>query len=684
MSVGLALGLLASAAAVDGPAEGVIVITGTRDHYGVESVGSATRTDTPLVDVPQAVSVVTEAEIEDRDLRSIADVMRTVPGAVAAQGEGHRDQIVLRGNNTTADFFIDGLRDDVQYYRPLYNLTRVEVLRGPNALIFGRGGGGGVVNRVTKQPLFSQVLTGSAGVDSFGAFAVDADLNQLLSATLAARLNATYERFDTHRDRYEGRTVAANPTLRFVPTDRTGVSASYEYVDDDRVVDRGIPSQGNRPLAGARDTFFGAADGPDRNRLGLQAHIARASVEHRFSDKVSVVSRLLYGKYDKYYRNILPASALTNGTVELAGYVSSTERENLFSQTDLVAEFTTGRVGHTLLAAFEVGRQETTSTRLDAFFGADRRTRVAVTDPLVVPAFRYAGGPGERANASTADVVAATVQDQLTFGPVELTLGLRHDRFTLDATDRLAGRSLTRRDGFWSPRAGLVVHPAERVSLYASYARSFLPQSGDQFATLDLTTSALEPERFSNYEVGAKWQPTGDLTLAAALYQLDRTNTRAAGPVAGQVVLTGAQRSRGLELEAAGTVAPGLSLSASYAYQEAEIVEDTAAARAGTRVPLVPRHQFSLWGRGEVTDRLGVGVGVIGLSDRFAGISNSVELPAYARLDAAVFYRLIDRLELQANVENLTDGRYFPTAHNDNNISTGAPLNARVTVRARF
>ncbi len=679
MSV-LIIGLAMAAAAVEEPAGGVIVVTGSLDRYGAEATGSATRTETPLADVPQAVTVVTETEIEDRDLRSIADVVRTVPGAVAAQGEGHRDQIVLRGNTTTSDFFIDGLRDDVQYYRPLYNLTRVEVLRGPNALIFGRGGGGGVVNRVTKQALFETRLAGSASVTSFGAVAADADLNLPLSATLAGRLNAVVETFDTHRDVYEGRTIAANPTLRWLPTASTGLALSYEVVDDDRVVDRGIPSQGNRPLAGARDAFFGASD----NRLGLQAHIARASVEHRFSPQVSVVSRLLYGAYDKFYRNILADSAVTNGTVELSGYFDTTVRDNLFSQTDLVAQLVTGRVEHTLLGSFEIGRQETENTRLNAFFGGARRTRVAVTDPLVVPAFQYRGGSGERSSASTADVVAFTAQDQLTIGPVELILGLRHDRFTLDATDRLKSQTLRRRDNFWSPRAGLVVKPVERVSLYASFARSFLPQSGDQFTSLDLTTSALKPERFSNTEVGAKWQPAGDLLLAAALYQLDRTNTRAAGPVAGQTVLTGAQRSRGVELEAAGTVRPGVRLSASYAYQDAEIVANTAAARAGTRVPLVPRYQLSLWGRGQVTERLGVGLGVVALSKRFAGLSNRVELPGYARLDAAVFYELSDRLELQANIENVTDGRYFPTAHNDNNISTGAPLNARVTVRVRY
>jgi catecholate siderophore receptor len=128
-----------------------IVVTGRARGYQALDTVTATKTDTPLIDVPQSVSVVTAEQIEDQGLRSVGDVLRYVPGVTVGQGEGNRDQITLRGQNTTADFFIDGVRDDVQYYRPLYNLERIEVLRGPYALIFGRGGGGGIVNRVQRR-----------------------------------------------------------------------------------------------------------------------------------------------------------------------------------------------------------------------------------------------------------------------------------------------------------------------------------------------------------------------------------------------------------------------------------------------------------------------------------------------------------------------------------------------------
>ncbi len=683
-----------------GSAGGVIVVTGTRDNYGADSTNSATRTDTPLRDVPQAISVISERQIDDQAMRSIADVLRYVPGAMIGQGEGHRDQITLRGNNSTADFFVDGLRDDIQYYRPLYNLQRVEVLRGPNAMIFGRGGGGGVVNRVTKVPLFGSSIGASASADSFGAWSIDADLNQPLSANVAARLNAVYEEFANHRDLYEGRLIAANPTLRFLPGADTGINLSYEYVNDERVVDRGSPSarpgtiaDPAPPLAGFRDTFFGARG---VNELGFEGHILRGTVEHRFTPDLTLVSRLLYADYDKFYRNAFAATSVTTNAqgvrqVGIEAYFDAFQRQNLFSQTDLVWEVATGPARHTILAGFEYGRQDSGNQRLNGFFDSGvptslggRRTTVNLADPIVVPPITFRAGAGQRATESDADILAFYVQDQVEIGPAELIAGLRYDRFDITVRDLISGVTTARTDDLWSPRLGVIFHPTEQVSVYGSYSRSYLPQSGDQFNSLDVTGANLEPEQFDNYEIGVKWQPRPDLLLSAAAYQLDRSNTRAAGPAPGQIVLTGEQRSRGIELEMAGQIAPNWQLSFGYALQEAEIRRTSTAAPAGRDVAQVPRHQLSLWTRYDFTPRLGAGIGLHHQSESFASISNAVVLPSYTRVDAAFFIRLTDAIELQANVENLLGETYFPTAHNDSNITTGAPITARGALRFRF
>jgi catecholate siderophore receptor len=662
-------------------AASVIVVTGTRDEYGARAVRSATRTETPLQDVPQAVSVVTERQIEDQAMRSIADVLRYVPGAMIGQGEGHRDQITLRGNNSTADFFVDGLRDDVQYYRGLYNLQRVEVLKGPNAMIFGRGGGGGVVNRVTKQPLFEGFAGGSASVDSFGAWYVDADLNQPFAAAAAGRINAVYEELRNHRDVYAGRRWAVNPTARILFGPDTGLGLSYEYADDQRVVDRGVPSVLGRPLTGFRDTFFGI---PGFNETSFDAHVLRAHFEHRFAPGLVLNSRLQYGDYDKFYRNAYPNGPVTTNAagerrLAIGSYADGFQRENLFSQTDLVWTADTGGIGHTLLAGVEYGRQRGGNQRFNGS-GAN----IALADPARIPALTLAATP-TRSTFSEVDLLAFYLQDQVAIGDhVQIVAGLRYDRFDIEVDDLVGGGRARRTDDLWSPRIGLVLKPVEPVSLYASYSRSYLPQSGDQFNSLDVTAAALVPERFDNYEIGVKWQALPALLVSAAAYRLDRTNTRAPGPTPGAVVQTGAQRSRGIEIEATGEIARNWQLSAGYAHQKADIRATTSAAPAGREVPQVPRHQASLWTRYDFTPTIGAGFGLTHQSRSFASISNAVVLPAFTRADAAVYFRLTEGMEAQLNVENLFDEAYFPTAHNDNNITTGAPRSVRGTVRFRF
>jgi catecholate siderophore receptor len=223
------------------------------------------------------------------------------------------------------------------------------------------------------------------------------------------------------------------------------------------------------------------------------------------------------------------------------------------------------------------------------------------------------------------------------------------------------------------------------VSIYASYSRSFLPQSGDQFSSLDITSAALEPEKFDNYELGLKWDIFPTLNLTAAVYRLDRTNTRAADPNdATRTVLTGAQRSKGLEIGLSGAITPHWQVSAGYALQDAEIRKSTSAAPAGRDVPLVPKQQTSLWTRYDFTPRVGAGVGVYRQSKSFTSVSNTAVLPTFTRVDAAAFFKLTPQLEAQINVENLLNNNYFSSAYNDNNIMPGAPTTARATVRMSF
>ncbi len=666
--------------AADAPA---IIVYGVPDGYDIEKTRSATKTETPLIDVPQTVTVLSREQLDDQGVESLNDALRYVPGVVLGQGEGHRDQITLRGQSTTADFFLDGLRDDAQYYRSLYNIDRVEVLKGANALIFGRGGGGGVINRVSKAPEFNQARTDFAGgIDSFGGWSLAADLDQPISETFAARLNATYEDFANHRDFYTGHFTGLAPTLGWKLGEATRLVLGYEYADDQRVTDRGVPSFVGAPLRGYDDTFFGS---PTANHSAVTAHIARARLDHDLSDALSANLTGQYAHYDKYYGNVYARSAATASTVELEGYNSDTIRENWIVQGNLVWKGKTATLGHQLLFGFEASDQLTDAKRSEAAFGAGLASRVTVplAQRLILPTVTF--GASSRSSLSKVRTLSAYVQDQIDLGElVKVVLGLRYDDFRITSTNRMNSFGASRSDGKWSPRAGLIIKPRENVSLYASYAKSFLPQAGDQFTVLDATTASLAPEEFRNLEAGVKWDLTERLAFTAALFQIDRTNTRANDPVTGVVVQTGQSRTKGFEAAVVGQITTGLQVTLGYALEDGEIVSTTAAAPAGRTLAQLPRHQFSAWGRYDFTDQLGIAVGAVHQSEQFATISNAVRLPGFTRIDAALFYKLSDALQLQLNVENLTDTDYFPSAHTDNNISTGAPLNARLGVKLKF
>jgi catecholate siderophore receptor len=670
----------ASADAASGPD---IVITGERIPYGVKVTSTATKTATDIRNIPQALTIVSSAQIADQQLRSVADLLNFVPGASYGSGEGNRDQIVLRGNSSTADFFVDGVRDDVQYFRDFYNVDRVEVLKGPNAMIFGRGGGGGVVNRVLKRPTFTAARSAVAAADGWGARRLSADLDQPLSSTFGLRLNGLYEDSDSFRRHVDLKRYGLNPTAALLVGPDTRIDLSYEYFHDRRTADRGVPADGDEPVRGHTRDFFGD---PDESFARANVNLATFAIEHRFAEGLTLKNRTMLGSYDKFYQNIFPSSFdAATGRVRLQGYNNRNDRRNLFSQTDLVWENRLAGIDQTLLLGFELGRERSRNKRLTATSVAP--ASVPIGDPTVDADVVFSPLASDADNRAHANVAAIYVQDQIRPTQwLEIVGGLRFDSLRISVDDlRANGGRFSRRDHLWSPRLGLVLKPTDDLSIYASYSRSYLPQSGDQFSSLTSVTEGLKPERFDNYEVGAKLQLPGGLLATAAIYRLDRTNTRATDPTRpGITVLTGAQRSRGIELGLERSMTSRWLISGGYAYQKAEIIETTAAAPKGRDVPLVPRHSFSLWNRYDFNKTIGAGLGIIARSKSYATISNAVKLPGYARLDAALYYQLPGGLEAQVNVENLLGAHYFPTANADNNIAPGAPRTVKASVGYRF
>lgn len=667
----------------DGADRRTIVVTGHVDSYRSDSANGL-KAPTPLLDVPQSVTVLSREQLDDQGVTQLGDALRYVPGVVLAQGEGNRDQIVLRGQNTTADFFLNGLRDDTQYYRSLYNIDNVEVLRGANALLFGRGGGGGVINRVRKAPsLAGRSIGASAAVGTFGDFALAGDINAPLSQTVGARINGTYEEFDNHRQDFHGRFIGVNPTLAFTPSADTRIDLSYNYDDDRRTADRGVPSLAGKPLEGYRDTFFGRKD---TNISAVKAHIVEARLTQQLAQNLTLTVAGQYSHTDKYYGNIFAAAAVNpaTNTVSLSAYNSTSVRESWIGQANLTWQGKTGPIGHTVIAGIEGADQATDAARSEGIFPDNKASAtVTLADRLAIPAITF--GAPSRSTHTKVTTFSAYVQDQIELAPfLQIVGGVRYDSFKINADNLLNSTSAGRTDNKWSPRAGVIVKPKANISLYGSYTKTFLPQSGDQFSALDATQATLAPEEFKNLEVGAKWDVTPTLALTAAAYRLDRENSRFNDPVTGLPQLSGKTRTRGIELSATGKILPQWQVSLGYALQDGKIRSSTTAAPAGRALALLPESQISLWTRYDVNDKLGLGLGVTHQSSAYTTVSNTVTLPAWTRVDTAVFYNVSKTVSVQLNVNNLLNEQYFPTAHTDNNISTAAPRSARLTVRMGF
>ena len=678
-----------------------IIVTGEKEGYvAISSAGL--KTNTPLLDTPQTVSVVTREQLDDQALQDIGDILRYTPGASIGQGEGNRDQITIRGQNSTADFFVDGIRDDVQYFRPLYNIERVEIHKGPNAMIFGRGGGGGIVNRVTKSPIADrQFGEATASVDSFGAYYLAGDLNLPVGDMAAFRINGLYEEFNNHRNFYDGRRFAINPTFGAELDSDNRILLSYEYVDDNRAVDRGNPAElraaGDAcsfanpcgPLSGFRDTLFGQ---PGTNRTTLQAHIVKLRVEHDFSDELTFSSTTQYGDYDKLYRNVYPVDARSNdvrlapvgNSVTLDGYVDTTDRENFITQGNLLWTGDTGSLGHSLLLGYEIGQQQSANARRDILFAASNDDQIVVplTDPVAVPAFTFPAF--NRSTRSDLKFLSLYVQDQISIGDhFEIIGGVRFDRFDLDVNDVQNSLLLKRADEKFSPRFGAIYKPQENISIYASYAKSFLPRSGDQFLTLSPATASLAPETFENIEFGVKWDLAPALSLTAALFRLDRDDQAILLDNQGNTALSGS-RTEGLELQLVGKLTEQWQINAGYSYLDGQQRNATTLGGQDLRLFQVPEHMISLWTKYDFTEQFAGGIGVTHQSSQFATNDNSVRIPAFTRVDAALYYDLSEAVQVQLNVENLFDETYYPSVHNNDNISTGEPLNARLTVKFGF
>jgi catecholate siderophore receptor len=610
------------------------------------------------------------------------EAVRNVPGVSVHLGEGRRDQILIRGFNALNDQFVDGFRDDSPYYRDLSNVDRIEVVKGPASVLYGRGSSGGIVNRITKSPVPEGVLAEIATMGgSYGTKRLAMDFGMpffreqlTFRITGAAEDSGTF-RHDTGVSRY-----ALSPSLLWQPSDRTQFVFQSDNLYDDRIPDRGIPSFNGSPASVDKATYYGD---PSSDYLRNKVYGQSLRIEHR-TDRWNLRNNFRHSYYDNDFSNTQPNNVVMTDAgpmVTRQQYNVNSDQSNYFNQTEAStsAHFL---VKHTILLGAEYGFQTRDSVRYTGT-AAD----VALVNPVLPPSV-FGTTPATN-NIFDGTTAALYVQDLLQFGQKwKAMVGGRFDYFKQTLWDRSpAQANLGRIDRQFSPRAGLVYQPHTYVSLYGNFSRSFQP-SGEALS-LAANAAELKPETTENYEVGGKFDLLGgrmDTTLS--VFRLDRNNVKTTDPANPSKLLPiGVQRTDGFEISVSGRVINRLEVYGGYAWLDATIVKSnsvsTGVALQGKRAALVPKNSFNLWSTYTFENGFGFGGGIYYNDVRYAETNNLVVLPSYTRVDGTLFYRK-RHYDVAVNIRNLGNTDYYESAHANYQIMPGAPINGTITTRFRW
>ncbi|MDQ0042627.1 TonB-dependent receptor [Variovorax boronicumulans] len=691
-----------AAQAQSGTALKEVTVNAEQDAGYAPSVSStATKGSAPLRDIPQAVNVLPAQLLRDQGATSMQDALRNAPGVSFNAGDGQRDQVVIRGFSAIADWFVDGVRDDALYFRDLSDTERIEVLKGPAAVLYGRGSSGGLINRVTKKPIFERPFGEvSLGLGSNDFKRLTTDLNRPIGENMAFRLNVAREKSGSYRDQQfiDRYNIAPSLAMKFSP--QTDLLLQYTNAYDQRLTDFGIPALNGRPVNVPIGTYYGSALARRDDTTTTRVQSFTATLNHRFSDALNLRNTTRYYSYKLDRFNTLPSGTtdpvrMTVGRTR--GFVDRDE-SGWFNQTDLTWRNDLGGFKQEWLVGAEFGKQD---KRLYSVSSATGYERVSILNPVAVPApipFASYQATSAIPSNSTFKTAALYAQNQITLAPQwKALVGGRYDVFDQETSFERSLAPMSRTDRKFSPRAGLVWQPTDTQSYYVSYSRSFQP-SAETFA-LSANNAANEPEITVNKEIGAKFDfLDGALNLTTALFNLERSGMKNSDPAnPARQINVGTQRTNGMELALAGKLPGRWDVSAGYAYLDGRMTKSLATVNAlqlpvGAPIPvqgkvaaLTPRHSAFVWLMKDLGNGLSAGGGVNYMAARYASLTNLVTLPSYVTGDLAASYKT-ERYELSVNLKNITGRKYYVSAHGsvDNLIMPGPGRELQVALTAKF
>ena len=652
-----------------------LTVVGKRSQH--EEVATATRTATPAKLVPQSIESVKASELTAFGQPTLSEALTGIPG-VNASGDTRFDGVTIRGFSASNDFYLDGLRDDMQYTRDLGNIERVEVLKGPAAVLYGRGSTGGIVNRVSKVPQKGQASSVSAQVGSFDSRRFAADLNGEAGERVQVRLNLAQEDKDSFRDDVTSKRTLLAPSVNWEITDTLNWLVQYERNEHDRTPDRGIPGVDGRPADVPIESVYSDTR---RDFIDDVAQSTRSRFTWDINDQWQLRQQLGYTTLDSQFDNTYVTS-VKGDKVTRARWQQDLKANSLISNTEAEGQLQTGPVAHRLMVGLEQGWQERTPK---LYQNASPIPAGNLYDPGSLPTYDGAMKLSSDAHHRVRGV-GLYVQDQLSLGDWHLLAGLRRDDFTvtsrrndLDKEETLSVTSL-------SPRLGLVWNPIEEHAFYTSYSKTFTPVGGELIGiTPGDKNNNLDPQHTRLYEGGVKsdWL-NGRLATTLSLYRLEMYNKRSKDPLdPTRVILTGLQRTDGIELSARAQLTDEIYLRGGVAIQDAEQVKADADLQ-GKRPMNVSRQNGQLFAGYQSGKQGWFGeTGVTAVGDRFADNANTTTLPGYARFDARAGYRW-QQWETQLSVENLTDHDYFVSATSAAQIMPGTPRQLHLTAAYRF
>ena len=651
------------------------------DDPRVKDVTTATRTSTPARYVPQAIDSVKTSNVLDYGINSLGEALSGIPN-VSSTADTRFDSLRIRGFDASNDFYLDGIRDDSQYVRDLHNIERIEVLKGPAAVLYGRGSQGGIINRVSKMPQFGRQSSIQAQGGSEDLRSLYADLSTDPSDTISLRLNMGNEDKNSFRDNVSGNRQLFAPSMSWQITPDLNWLVQYEYSRYNRTPDRGIPSINGRPADVSRGTSYGGKN----DYIDDKTQNLRSRLSYELSENWQLRHTLGVFKLDSEFENtyLTGYNPITN-RVDRQSWQQDMSTRNIFNNIEIEGGFDTFGLEHRLLTGLEIGSQRRDPKLYKALsapsvdlYNPDRNLRTTGAMPTFSDSHTEVESQG------------LYVQDQIRFNDQwQVLAGLRYDRFDIESTNYLkkTDRTEDRQSHSTSPRLGVVWTPLENHSFYASWTKTFSPVGGGLIGITPGAagnTNDLSPELTKQKEIGVKSDWMGDrLSTTLAVYELELYNRRTKDPLNPTItLLSGLQRSRGIELTASGKLGGNWYMRGGIGLQDATVVKDNNGLE-GKRINGVAKRNGSLF----ITWKPEMGwyaeTGLTLVGQRYADNMNTTVLPGYGRWDALAGYREKD-WDVSGALTNLTDRYYYESATSAAQIMPGEPRSLVMTGTYKF